>query len=193
MHLAATLFAVFFLWFAILVAGVPTWEGLNGGSSIGSLVPGASYIEALAPVKDNERQTHHLALDSPGHPGKLTILPNTKAPPLFYINRNKLWQFNNETSIFHVNVLNETQSDGYPLQLVVGKKQTGLTGGSWRWRGTMLYYDHGPAGNSGLYYSCRLADGSYGVFMFLRPSKTPIDCETITFHSWNRNYINGHK
>ncbi|KAG6861610.1 hypothetical protein C0995_014517 [Termitomyces sp. Mi166 len=65
--------------------------------------------------------------------------------------------------------LNPLEATGYPIQLVAGKKAAGSKDGSWRWRGTMLYYDQGSLGNSGLYYNCRLADGSYGLFMFLKP------------------------
>lgn len=53
----------------ISVAGIPTWEGPWGDqfrASIGSLVPGASYIEALGPIRQNEvHQTKHLSVASP--------------------------------------------------------------------------------------------------------------------------------
>jgi len=42
---------------------IPMWEGLTGRSSIGSLVPGASYLEAMGPVNDGRRTLH---LGTPG-------------------------------------------------------------------------------------------------------------------------------
>jgi hypothetical protein len=111
-----------------------------------------------------------------GQTGNLTIqLTYRGNPPNFYVNNNRLWLYNNETSIFHVNAVNITTRAGYhpvqghPLQLSVNTKREGLMDGVWRWRGTMLYYDYGKYGNSGLYYLCTLNDGTKGVFMFLKP------------------------
>ncbi|KAF8076379.1 hypothetical protein FPV67DRAFT_414750 [Lyophyllum atratum] len=182
-----------FLWFAISVTAIPAWEGARGQTSISSLVSGTSYIEAVGSSRDCESyRTTHLSLLHPGQPGNLTVAPNTRVPSLFYIHRNQLWQFHNETSIYPVNVLNSTMT-GFPLQLIVGKKSAGIRSGSWRWHGTMLYYDQGSAGNGGLYYSCTMEDGSNGVFMFLQPSPTPPACERMTMHSWSRSYMNEYK
>ncbi|KNZ79798.1 hypothetical protein J132_08456 [Termitomyces sp. J132] len=57
----------------------------------------------------------------------------------------------------------------------------------------MLYYDQGSLGNSGLYYNCRSMDGSYGLFMFLKPSPTPQNCQAYTMHTWSRSHINPYK
>ncbi|KAF5387596.1 hypothetical protein D9615_000406 [Tricholomella constricta] len=175
---------------AIFATAVPTWDGARGQISINSLVQGTSYIEAVGPIKDDQFRTTHLSLVHPGQPGNLTVLPNSRAPPLFYIFRNQLWLFNNETSIYPVNALNTTNKANFPLQLVVGNKHTGSRHGSWRWHATMLYYDQGTAGNGGLYYSCTMEDGSNGVFIFLKPSPTPPGCETMTLHSWSHTYVN---
>ncbi|KAG6900973.1 hypothetical protein C0993_004411 [Termitomyces sp. T159_Od127] len=163
---------VLFLLFALAVA-IPSFDGTVRQSTISSLVgPTAAYIEALplAP-KDTgtERRVHHLGLDPLGQPGNLTIVSDMQSLPLFYVYHNQLWQFNNETSILRVNSINSTEATGYPIQLIAGSRAAGSKDGSWRWRGTMLYYDQGSLGNSGLYYHCRLADGTYGLFMFLRP------------------------
>ncbi|KAG6817401.1 hypothetical protein H0H87_009045 [Tephrocybe sp. NHM501043] len=175
-----------------LVAAVPAFnDGTNRQTTISSLVgPSATYIEALWTTrKDADARTDHLSLNKPG-PGNLTILPNARSPPLFYIHREQLWQFNNETSILYVNAINSTEATGYPVQFVVDTKPAGFKSGSWHWRGTMLHYDQGPAGKSGVFYSCRLVDGSYGVFTFLTPAATPEACRAFTMHTWSRSHIN---
>jgi len=48
-----------------LVVAVPTWEGTTGRGSIGSLVPGASYIHAMGPGAYGGT-ANHLALHNPG-------------------------------------------------------------------------------------------------------------------------------
>lgn len=213
----------FFLGYVLLVVAIPTWEGLNGRSSIGSLVPGAAYIEAMGPARGHDYQTRHLSVQilgafprllfrsvtnhilliNLGQPGNLTLTPNTRAPPLFYINRNQLWQYNNETAIYYVNVMNTTKTSHFPLQLVLGKRKTGFISGIWQWRGTMLYYDQGQKGLTGLYYNCPA-----GLFMYLQPyvahtyvdlwniissslsrGATPAGCELVTLHSFSRNYM----
>jgi len=189
-----SLLVAWLLHFMNLVSAIPTWEGTRQ-TTISSLVgPSATYIEAIVAGRPSEQyRTRHLSLNYPGQPGNLTVLPNSRAPPLFYIHRNQLWQFNNETSIYPVNTLNTTSTDSFPLQLVVGKKRSGDQNGLWRWRGTMLYYDQGAMGNSGLYYDCSMEGGSRGVFMFLQPSPTPTGCETFTLHTWSRSNVNPYK
>jgi len=153
---------ILYLLFWPLVIAIPTWED-SRQTTISSLVgPSASYIEAVNAFRSSgEYRTKHLSLSHPGQPSNLTILPKSQLPSLFYIYHNQLWQFNNETSIYPVDILqNSTDLPSFPLQLVASKKQTGLKNGIWRWRGTMLYYDHGGAGNSGLYYSCPVNDGA---------------------------------
>ncbi|KAF9462642.1 hypothetical protein BDZ94DRAFT_1194273 [Collybia nuda] len=182
------LFFTITLNYILSAIAVPTWEGLNGRNSIGSLVPGAAYIEAIGPTREHDYQTRHLSVQIPGQPGNLTLAPNTRAPPLFYIHRNQLWQYNNETAIYYVNVVNTTETSHFPLQLVLGRKKVGITNGFWQWRGTMLYYDQGQKGITGIYYNCPLEDGSAGVFMYLQPGPTPLSCEQVTLHSFSRSY-----
>ncbi|KAF9009072.1 hypothetical protein BDQ17DRAFT_1349476 [Cyathus striatus] len=182
--------AFFALCLFSLALAIPTWEGINVRGSIGSLVPGTSYIEALGPARGNEKsQLRHLSLPVPGNPGNLTVMPNYRAPGLFYVGQNQLWNFVNETAIFPVNAINVTSTSEFPLQLIVGTKQAGISTGSWRWRGTMLYYDQGSRGNQGLFYTCTTDSGLPGVFMFLQPSPTPPGCDTLTLHSFSRDHL----
>lgn len=90
-------------------------------------------------------------------------------PPLFFINQSQLWQFYNDSAIYPVNVMNTTGVAQAPLQLVLGARRAGMTGGSWRWWGTMLRYDLGKGSNNGLFYTCPTEGGASGVFMFLEP------------------------
>lgn len=56
----------FYLLSIVSVAAIPAWESARGQSSIGSLVPGASYISALGHTRDNEYSTNHLSVYIPG-------------------------------------------------------------------------------------------------------------------------------
>ncbi|KAG5652428.1 hypothetical protein H0H81_005024 [Sphagnurus paluster] len=178
----------FLLLFVASVSAVPSWEAARGQTNIGSLVPGASYIEAVGPYKEGQYHTQHLTIlkrgklfmdnhhnpPSPdlrlGEPGNMTVQTTYRGgPPLFYINQNQLWLFNNATSILPVNALNTTKKAGQPLQLIVGKKRAGSRSGFWRWQGTMLHYEEGRMGNGGIFYTCEMEDGTSGVFMFLEP------------------------
>ena len=103
-----------------------------------------------------------------GLTGNVTV-KNDYSPPLFYIHNNQLWNFHNASTIYPVNVVNATQSSQLPLQIVVGKaKGDVVKGGSWRWQGTMLFYEYGSAHNSGVYYSCQDTNGFMGLFLFLK-------------------------
>lgn len=68
-----------------------------------------------------------------------------------------------------MNVHNSTLTSELPLQLIVGKKQEGVKGGSWRWQGTMLFYEQGSATNGGVYYACQDTNGLMGLFLYLKP------------------------
>lgn len=104
-----------------------------------------------------------------GNPGNVTVKRET-SPPLFYIHNGQLWHYHNGTTILPVAVRNSTASAALPLQLSVGKgSRDAVRGGSWRWQGTMLYYEQGSASNSGAYYSCQDTNGLMGLFTFLRP------------------------
>jgi hypothetical protein len=69
-------------------------------------------------------------------------------------------------------VVNSTLSSQLPLQVVVGDqpKLRVVKGGGWRWQGTMLFYEHGSAHNSGVYYSCQDTNGLMGLFLFMQGS-----------------------
>lgn len=168
-----------------LIAAVPTWEGMNGRSSIGSLIPGVSSIEAKGPVATG-KQAKHLTVHSPGAPqlshsfhsvvysfcisgriSNVTVAPPSKVPPpQFYINQEQLFLLVNETAVYPVNVYNSTTTHHLPMQLVLGTNKEGITSGSWRWKNTMLYYDL-PSGksNDGVYYRCMTESGAYNVYM----------------------------
>jgi hypothetical protein len=90
-------------------------------------------------------------------------------PPVFYVHNKELWHYHNATTILPVNVRNSTMSSQLPLQLVVGKERGGVRGGSWRWQGTQLIYEHGKVTNQGVYYSCQDTNGLMGLFLFLSP------------------------
>ena len=142
-----------------------------------------------------------------GIPGQAVIFENP-SPPLFYINKNQLWQLTNQTSILRVNVHNVTGEATHPVpyKLALGSKPEGVTGGTWRWRGTMLYFDLGSKTNHGLYFSCQLRDGTRGVYIALEPyvlsciclrmsliiivhrMDAPEGCKFTTIHSFIRKH-----
>jgi len=168
------------------IAAIPTWEGMNGRGSIGSLIPGASYINAMGPVV-HKGYEKHLTVRNPGQIGNLTLLPDTKfPPPLFYINQNQLWLLVNETTVYPVNIHNSTGFHELPMQLVLGKKRDGITFGTWRWKATQLYYDlPGGQSNLGIYFHC-LIGGSFNIFMSPIPAPRPNGCQQMTLHSFIR-------
>lgn len=92
------------------------------------------------------------------------------SPPLFYLSRNKLYQYTNDTHIIPVGVVNSTLTAQAPLQLVVGPGDKALANGKWSWYGTLLNYE-APTGqrNRGLFYSCSDKTGSPGLFLALDP------------------------
>ncbi|KAJ7890817.1 hypothetical protein B0H13DRAFT_2340815 [Mycena leptocephala] len=177
------------LWYLLSVQALPTWEGLNPRSDfMNTLVPSATFIEVLGPEGVIKTQSH-LSSHIPGEPGNLTALPTLqlRAPPLFAVSQNQLWQYRNESTIYPVAVKNTTLVDGVPpLQLVVGKQRTGtISGGTWKWRGTMLNYELSEsARNGGVFYFCPLEDNTTGIFMFLSPAPTPAGCHIVTLHSF---------
>ncbi|KAH7914360.1 hypothetical protein BJ138DRAFT_1144109 [Hygrophoropsis aurantiaca] len=171
-----------------LVLSVPTWESFNNRQALGTLVPGATFLEALGPVRRAQPsdQPNYISVHGQrGSPGR-AIVTQESSPPLFYINHDQLWQYQNDTYIFPVSVLNSTLTADAPLQVTISEKSEGLSGGRWRWRGTMLYYDLGSKTNQGLFYTCQDKSGAHGVFMFLDPSPTPKGCEIVTIHSFVR-------
>ncbi|KAK7061709.1 hypothetical protein R3P38DRAFT_3490612 [Favolaschia claudopus] len=176
------LFASLALLFLLLhsVRALPTWEGLNPRSDFtANLVPSTTFIEVLGPP-DIIRSQSHLTSHAPGEPGNLTAIPTVKlrAPSLFSVSREQLWQYKNWTTIYPVVVKNTTDIDGVPpLQLVLGKQRSGtVIGGRWRWQGS-------AGGNRGIFYTCPLEGNGAGIFMFLEQSPTPAGCHIITLQS----------
>ena len=70
----------------------------------------------------------------------------------------------------HINVMNVTEKSPVPLKLVANKTAKGVSGGTWRWQGTRLFYDYGTKSNLGLFYHCIFHQGEgHGVYMTLDP------------------------
>ncbi|PFH52718.1 hypothetical protein AMATHDRAFT_139194 [Amanita thiersii Skay4041] len=187
MHLvpAKCLFSI--LLFATITLAFPAaWGDFNTRNSIGNLVSGASSIQAVGPVRGSHVQSRDLVLHEPGSPGNLTVLRHAPMRPLFYIHQNQLWHYQNETAIWPVNLVNVTKTAELPLQLVVQPRRAGILDTSWRWRGTMLYLDHGLTSSQGLFFICPTTDDQSGVFTFLVSSPTPPGCDPVTLHSFQR-------
>ncbi|TFY75833.1 hypothetical protein EWM64_g8181 [Hericium alpestre] len=163
---------------------IPTWENYVSRDSIGSLVPGAGFIEALGLKYGTP---YYLSSSSPrGVPGNATIEPSD-APPLFYVDHGRLMQFTNESYILHVNLVNTTlsETDPMPYKLVLDHRRSGLQDIHWRWRGTLLHFDHGQKTNLGLFYTCKDRTGAPAVYMYLDPAPTPKYCSITTLHSFS--------
>jgi hypothetical protein len=98
--------------------------------------------------------------------------------PAFILSNGQLYNYVNETAVFPVNIINASHiiqsTKEYPVflpvQLALGGRREGIGAGTWRWRGTMLYYDHGNTGqsNGGVFYKCAPDNDSEGLFMFLQ-------------------------
>ncbi|ESK95993.1 hypothetical protein Moror_7338 [Moniliophthora roreri MCA 2997] len=181
----------FLLFWMNLVQAMPAWMGAPGQVSIGSLVPGAAYIEAKSAHRTGD-VARHLAPSIPGNLGNLSIVPFSRiSPPLFYINRNQLWQFQNQSAIFHVNVVNTTEphypTGEIPLQLMLDTQRKGIANGNFRWRGTMLHYDLGGRTNGGVYYHCPTPEGAK-LLLFLKGVPTPQGCFFFTLHGTSQDY-----
>jgi len=172
------------------VVCIPSWDGFIGARpqvSIGNLVPGASFIEALGSGVSFERyKPKYLFADAAkGVAGPLSIQENP-SPPLFFINNQQLWQLNNQTSILQVNLMNVTGVPGHPapLKLELSESADGLQDGAWRWRGTKLHYDMGKLSNSGVWFSCQTKGGKPAVYTSLIPGPAPNGCIFTTLHSF---------
>uniref|UniRef100_A0A8H8CJX2 Uncharacterized protein n=1 Tax=Psilocybe cubensis TaxID=181762 RepID=A0A8H8CJX2_PSICU len=154
---------------------------------MGSLIPGASFIEAKGPVASGSI-ARHLSVHRPGELGNLSVISNNREPPYFYINQNQLYLLVNETTVYPVNVHNSTGTHELPMQLILGKKRDGVTQGAWRWKATSLYYDFpGGKSNNGLYFRCLLDSGKFNVFMSIIPQPPPANCQMMTLHGFMRN------
>ncbi|THH19781.1 hypothetical protein EW146_g1454 [Bondarzewia mesenterica] len=174
---------LFTLAFAVVVSGMPTWQGFSSRESMGSLVPGAAAIEAMGLPWE---RPYYLSVTAPrGLPGNATITYMPE-PPLFFVNHDQLFQYTNDSHILNVNVVNTTASneDPMPYKIVLGNKRAGLLDTVWRWRGILLHFDHGGQTNQGLYYSCLNKAGIWNVYMFLQPTPTPDGCNIVTMSSF---------
>lgn len=128
------------------VFSIPVFEGISAwSSSIGSLVPGVTVIEAIGsggtdpltyvplymstegPRGKFQRIIFYIipfcrtSLTDPlsGSPGNVSVTRDP-SPPLFYIANNELYHFHNESTILPIQVHNSTQSAKLPLQLTIG-------------------------------------------------------------------------
>ncbi|EJD01499.1 uncharacterized protein FOMMEDRAFT_169608 [Fomitiporia mediterranea MF3/22] len=176
-----------------LARALPQWDGgcaTQPHSSIGSLVPGATVIEAISEGIDyRQYRPKYLSIPTTkGVAGPATIFENT-SPPLFYIHNGQLWQPTNLTSILRVNVLNVTATNDSsgsphpaPLKIELGEDAKGLDG-TWRWRGTKLFFDYGKRTNNGLYFSCPTRNGR-AVYTSLDSMPAPPGCKFMTLHSF---------
>ena len=166
-----------------LVPGMSFLEGL-GPATTQDLPGHVPYYVSIAATRGNSISTvdHSLQRDGltshTGNPGNATMRRN-RSPPLFYIHQNQLWHYHNESAIMPVNVHNISDtappsvaaaagSQQLPLQLVVGDRTGGVSGGRWRWQGTRLFYENGEQTNQGLFYSCADVNGLNGLFLFLQ-------------------------
>lgn len=198
-HIAMLYPFILCLAYAALALAIPTWQSMSQWTSaISPLVPGASSIQAVPIDEDDQtkpkwRKPAYLMLRKEktdpfgpkvsGGPGNTTIGQSSR-PPLFYINKGQLYQSINASFIYPVNVKNVTGRDDFPLQISVGEDYDGMSGGTWRWQGTRLFYDYGSSTNMGIYYSCRTDYGFYSVGFYLKPpSKMPAKCTAVSLHS----------
>lgn len=186
-------YCLFLLWSIRVVVALPALEGFFSRNVMGA-VTGASPIEGLSALRRDDQQNmpyisrHLTTYSDEGIIANLTLLPNFKQPPIYYINKDILWQYINATTILPVNVHNVTisaQSNAHPhYQIKLGKKVEGVKG-SWRFAGSMLYYDFpGKAETVGLFHKCHPATGWEGIFMYAQQEEPPMGCEPYTFHTW---------
>ncbi|KAF8897527.1 hypothetical protein BD779DRAFT_1781972 [Infundibulicybe gibba] len=121
---------------ALIVAAIPAFDGLSGRFSVGLLCQALPTYRpwdlfAIMTITHDTFQPKFqvdcffyphprpYSNNHTGQPGNLTVLPNPRTPPLFFINQNQLWQFNNESTIYSVNFVNTTRTAEFPLQLVL--------------------------------------------------------------------------
>ncbi|KAH6914914.1 hypothetical protein BKA70DRAFT_1557269 [Coprinopsis sp. MPI-PUGE-AT-0042] len=177
-----------------VVVALPAFDGFFGRSSMGAVVPGASPIEGLSALRRDDQESipwvsrHLTTYEAEGVPANVTLLPNYRQPPIYYVNKDILWQYINGTTILPVNVHNVTESaqtNSHPnYQLKLGQKVEGVRG-TWRFSGSMLYHDFpGKVDTVGLFYKCSPATGWEGIFMYAQQQEPPMGCEPFTFHTW---------
>ncbi|KAE9410503.1 hypothetical protein BT96DRAFT_931239 [Gymnopus androsaceus JB14] len=165
---------VLLAWFAIGLA-IPTFGGF---SAIGSLIPGLSSLQANEFRHSKKSLPKHLNVRGPKYADEVGNLSLTSEPTFYYIHRDRLWRYVNDSCIHAVNVVNSSEhapgTDQFPLQLILDEKPSGIDKGAWKWQGTNLIYQLGPSNNSGVYYDCTLPDGGHIVLTFLQRERTNI-------------------
>jgi hypothetical protein len=184
---ATIILLVLFSWSVTVGVAVPTYDG---HFSIGSLIPGLSSIQAVRSGHSRKGGARFMTVRPPNDVGNLSISFTTPTIPLFYIHHNRLWRYVNDTSIYAVNLVNDTQipdMEHTPLQLTLDQKPGGIERGTWKWKGTMLIYEFGGRNNSGVYYDCRLPDIGFVLLTFLQGVPTPPGCTLITLHGFEHD------
>lgn len=167
------------------IAAIPTWEGMYG-RSMGSTVAGASIIEAMGPIA-YDGHTRHLGPQETETPGNMTILPNVKNPPSFYIYQDQLFLHVNQTTVYPVTIHNSTGTHELPMQLMLGRKHEGFLHGKWKWMGSMLQYELPKSKETiNVYYRCLTMSGHFNIFMTPTPGPRPPGCQIMTLHSFAR-------
>jgi len=181
---------VLFCAFVCYAAAVPSWQSFTSRATLGSLVSGANAIEAVG-LPSNKR--FFLSVSGPpGEPSNVTIDTVRKDPPLYFVDRQQLYQWTNDTYILSVNVLNSTTSeeDPMPYKLVLDTEKHGLKGAVWRWRGTDLHVDYLNMSNRGHFYTCKNSAGRIGTYLFLdvvdmdESSTPPQGCYAVKLHTY---------
>jgi hypothetical protein len=182
-----------------IVNAFPTFEGTimtDYSASSSSLAPGAGYITAMSPTQESRVGLKYLsALGVRGTPTNLTIRSNASPrftePPIFFIKNYQLYQLNNASSVFHVNVLNTTlptdaSREDHPLRIEITPQKKGIQG-VWKWKQSMLFFEQGKLSNRGVFYACqdKLSGSTTSVITYLKePSTEPENCLILTLHSY---------
>ncbi|TEB30263.1 hypothetical protein FA13DRAFT_1734102 [Coprinellus micaceus] len=194
--------SLFTLILTIAFASAVPWD-VGSRSSISSTSGGIiTHIEAMGPRHMNEiGHTRHLMGLPRGVPGNVTMKVNARVPDTFFVRKGQLYQYVNDTTIYPVNVHNVTMPRVPPLQLRAERKPDGLRGGTWRFAGSMLYYDFPGRDDDyvlkennaeylkyfrsqGLFYYCDFYETTSGVFMFYYLQDAGVDCHPFTLHSF---------
>lgn len=160
----------------------------TGGANEAGMIPGAGWITVMTPENPSRwgikylsalgvrgkhpphpssHSGYHPNLCVTGNPTNLTIRSNAgprfTEPPVFFIKNEQLYQLNNQSSVFHVNVMNTTElsnsrdpadAQSHKLRMEITPQKRGVRG-VWKWKGTMLHFEHGGISNRGVFYGCQ--------------------------------------
>ncbi|TFL06020.1 hypothetical protein BDV98DRAFT_580077 [Pterulicium gracile] len=171
----------------------------TGGANEAGMIPGAGWITVMTPENPSRWGIKYLsALGVRGNPTNLTIRSNAgprfTEPPVFFIKNEQLYQLNNQSSVFHVNVMNTTElsnsrdpadAQSHKLRMEITPQKRGVRG-VWKWKGTMLHFEHGGISNRGVFYGCQeeIAPTITSLEIYLTSIPTPKFCQIVTLHSW---------